>query len=294
MKKPKVVVLVGGPDAERKISIASGTAIAEALNTNQSFCTTLELIDTPTVDDILALNADVIFPALHGPYGEGGPLQTILESANVPFVGSGSIAAAKAMDKIESKKIAIKLGIQTPNWNEITSSVCPLQPPLVLKPIDDGSRVDIAICMNAQEVENELPKLLRHRTELLAESYKKGREITVSVIHGEALPIIEIIPSSGNYDFAAKYERNDTKYILDPQLPDQTCVLWAVEIVKEMNIRDLARVDFILDNEGLWFLEVNTMPGFTDHSLLPMAASHAGLDMTDLCTKLIVTATQDH
>jgi D-alanine-D-alanine ligase len=105
--------------------------------------------------------------------------------------------------------------------------------------------------------------------------------------------VIEIVPCTGNYDFAAKYERNDTEYILDPQLPDQTCVSWAKEIVKKMNIRDLARVDFIIDDDGPWFLEVNTMPGFTEHSLLPMAASHAGLDMTALCTKLIEAATQD-
>ncbi|MBC8202588.1 MAG: D-alanine--D-alanine ligase [Planctomycetes bacterium] len=294
MSKPHVVVLIGGPDAEREISIESGTAVSIALKKNPAFHTTLELIEMPTVEELVALKADVIFPVLHGPYGEGGPLQQILEQTNIPFVGSGSIASAKAMDKIASKQIAQNIGIQTPNWEKITTPICDLQPPLVLKPTDDGSSVDIVICKSEQEVQVALPKLLQHRNIVLAESYKQGREITVSVVCGNPLPVIEIVPFTGNYDFAAKYERDDTRYILDPQLPDQTCVFGALEIVKEMNIRDLARVDFIIDDDGLWFLEVNTMPGFTDHSLLPMAALHTGLDMTMLCTKLIESATQDN
>jgi len=293
VNKPHVVVLIGGPDAEREISINSGTSVSTALKKNRAFHTTLELIDTPTVEELLALKADIIFPVLHGPYGEGGPLQKILEQTNVPFVGSGCVAAAKAMNKITGKQIAQELGIQTPTWDEVRTLDCCLEPPLVLKPINDGSSFDIAICKNKQEIMDAIPKLLQHRNTLLAESYKQGREITVGVICGEPLPVIEIVPCTGNYDFAAKYERNDTKYILDPQLPDQTCVSWAKEIVKKMNIRDLARVDFIIDDDGPWFLEVNTMPGFTEHSLLPMAASHAGLDMTALCTKLIEAATQD-
>ena len=293
MSKPKIVVLAGGPDAEREISIVSGTSVTSALQKNSAFHTTLELIDTPLVDEILALGADVFFPVLHGKFGEGGPLQQILEQTEIPFVGSGSIAAANAMNKIASKQIAKTLGIQTPDWDEVTTLDCCIQPPLVLKPIDDGSSIDMAIYKDEREVENAIPKLLQHRNKILAESYKEGREITVGVICGEPLPVIEIVPCIGNYDFAAKYERNDTKYILDPQLPDQTCVEWAITIVEEMNIRNLARVDFIVDDDGPWFLEVNTMPGFTDHSLFPMAASHTGLDMTALCTKLIEAATQD-
>ena len=292
MMKPKVVVLIGGPDAEREISVASGTSIATALKKNQAFYTTLELIDTPTVEEVLSFKADVIFPALHGPYGEGGPLQELLEQANIPFVGSGSIASASAMDKIKSKQIAQNLGIRTPEWVDVSTPNCSLPTPLVLKPINDGSSVDIAICNNTQEVEDTLPELLLHRNTLLAESYKLGREITVGVIDGEPLPVIEVVPSTGNYDFAAKYERIDTKYILNPHLPDQRCVSWAVEIVKEMNIRDLARVDFIVDEDAPWFLEVTTMPGFTDHSMLPMAPAHSGLDMTALCTRLINIVTQ--
>jgi D-alanine-D-alanine ligase len=293
MSKPHVVVLMGGPDAERDVSILSGTAVAEALLKNQALYTTLETIETPSLEELIDLQADVIFPVLHGPYGEGGPLQQVLERTSLPFVGSGSVAAALAMNKVESKKIVQNLGIPTPPWVVINENTCELQPPLVLKPIEEGSSIDIVICNNEHDLKESLQLLLQHRKTLLAEKYIAGREITIGVLDGKPLPTIEIIPSEGNYDYAAKYELNDTKYILNPSLPDQKCAAWAIEIVKEMNIKDLARVDFIVNEDGPWFLEVNTMPGFTEHSLFPMAASHINIDMTTLCTRLVEVAVQD-
>ncbi len=291
MSKPRIVVLMGGPDAERNISIASGTAIANALKKNHEFQTSLELIKTPTVKDLSEMQADVFFPALHGPFGEGGELQRLLEKTSVPFVGSNSIVAANAMDKITSKEVAQDYGIPTPQWQVVNDADnINLQTPLVLKPIDDGSSFDIYICQHDRELREPLQKLLKQRKSVLAESYKNGREITVGIVDREVLPTIEIIPESGNYDFAAKYERDDTKYIINPPLRDELCVEWSVKIVEAMNIRDLARVDFIVDDEGPWFLEVNTMPGFTDHSLLPKAAAHVGWDMTTLCSKLVKCA----
>ena len=290
MSKPNIVVLMGGPDAEREISIKSGTAVAAALHKNPDFNTTLKLIDTPSTEELVSMNADVIFPVLHGPFGEGGPLQQLLEKAKVPFVGSSSIAAANAMNKVTSKEVAKKLGIPTPSWAVVQKAPCELAPPLVLKPLDDGSSVDIAICKDTQEVNASLEKLLQKRTNVLAETFINGREITVGIINGKPLPVIEIIPQTGNYDFAAKYERNDTQYIVDPSIPDDRCISWSVQLVREMKLRDVARVDFIIDRDGPWFLEVNTMPGFTDCSLLPMAASHHGLSMVELCSKLVVAA----
>jgi D-alanine-D-alanine ligase len=278
---------MGGPDAEREVSIDSGTSVATALQKNTSFETSLVLIDEPSIDDILKLEANVIFPVLHGPYGEGGPLQKLLEQTSIPFVGSTSTAAAAAMDKVRSKEIASSIGIQTPSWQVRNEPSCSMKPPVVLKPIADGSSVDISICTKAEDVEKVATKLLRKREWFLAEEYKKGRELTVGILGDSTLPPIEIIPQGGNYDFAAKYERDDTSYIIEPTLPNQLCTTWAKKIVHRLNIRDIARVDFILDDAGLWFLEVNTMPGFTDHSLLPMSAAHVGLNMTSLCTKLV-------
>ena len=290
MSKPNIVVLMGGPDAERDVSISSGTAVAAALEKNKAFHTTLKLIDTPSTKELLALQADVIFPVLHGPFGEGGPLQRLLERTMIPFVGSGSETSSNAMDKVISKQIAQNIGVPTPTWSVVSDTSCEIHPPLVLKPLDDGSSVDLVICEDAQTVQDTLRELLQTRTKILAETYKEGREITVSVVNGKSLPVIEIIPHTGHYDYAAKYERDDTTYILDPPLQDNRCITWAEEIVDVMHIRDVGRVDFIIDEIGPWFLEVNTMPGFTDHSLLPMAAAHKGWDMTTLCSNLVASA----
>jgi D-alanine-D-alanine ligase len=129
---------------------------------------------------------------------------------------------------------------------------------------------------------------------LLAESYVGGREITVSIIDGTPLPIIEIIPPADlqTYDFAAKYERDDTRYVIDPHLPENNCIDLAMQLYQVMGVQDIARVDFIIDRSGDWLLELNTMPGFTDHSLVPMAAKHAGVEMPELCAQLVEVASK--
>ena len=163
----------------------------------------------------------------------------------------------------------------------------------MLKPIDDGSSIDIKICMNQKDVDEQSNFLLEHREQILAETYIKGKEVTVGIVCGNALPIIEIIPPSDlqTYDFEAKYERDDTQFILEPDLPQNTCVAWALDLYEKMGIRAIARVDFILNESGAWLLELNTMPGFTEHSLVPMAARHAGIEMPELCSMLVESAT---
>ena len=293
MRARSVTVLMGGPDAEHDVSIQSGNAIASALEQVGTFDVQTMVIDIPTRQDIENIQADVIFPALHGPFGEGGPLQQMLEAAGKVFVGSNSSASSIAMNKELTKKIAVGLDIQTPDWCVITqNSSCKVQPPLVLKPIDDGSSIGLAICMTDDEVTRQRTTLFHNRNELLAESYVQGRELTVGIIDGVALPIVEIIPPSDlqTYDFEAKYERDDTQFIISPDLPHHRCVEDAISLYTHMELRDVARVDFILNEEGLWLLEVNTMPGFTSHSLVPMAAESIGITMPQLCSTLVETA----
>lgn len=293
MSKLAVAVLMGGPDAERGISIKSGTAVAEALRNTNEFTVTEVLIDTTTTDELQQMNADVFFPVLHGPYGEGGPLQKLLEQTNIPFVGSDSQSSEIAMNKIRTKEIARSIGIQTPNWQELTHDTpCELAPPLILKPVDDGSSVGMAVCTTNEEVLRTRKQLQISRSLLLAESYIQGREITIGIIDGSPLPIIEIVTSQDieTYDFSAKYERNDTTYIFNPELPESNCVADAVSLYNELCVRDIARVDFMFDDRGAWLLEINTMPGFTDHSLVPMAAHHAGTSMQALCATLVQCA----
>jgi D-alanine-D-alanine ligase len=284
---------MGGPDAEHTVSIQSGTAVANALESSGHFEVNRNIIEHVTVDELLALRADVFFPVLHGPYGEGGPLQELLEQTGVPFVGSSSLVSARAMDKGITKEIAQSVGIQTPSWSVLTrEQPCNLTAPLVLKPCNDGSSIDMSICFTESKLQAARKLLHKNRSSILVETYIDGRELTVGIIDGKPLPIIEIIPAKEvrTYDFAAKYVRNDTQYIINPDLPPNNCIESALLLYQTMEVRDIARVDFMLDEGGAWLLEINTIPGFTDHSLVPMAAKDAGLEMPDLCSTLVELA----
>jgi len=290
-----VLVLMGGPDAEREVSLMSGRAIATALRDSGRFNVIEQTIDRETPESLAAMTGDVnvVFPALHGPWGEGGPLQEILAQLGVPYVGSGPRAAALAMDKVITKSLLAGIVPSPPARQLMPDDVCDLDPPLVLKPIDDGSSVDMCICRTQEEVDAGRAELHPHRGALLAERFVDGRELTIGIVCGEALPLIEIVPAVEFYDYDAKYERDDTRYLLEPEVPPgvaEQCERFALESFSRLGCRDIARADFMLDEEGPWFLEINTMPGFTSHSLVPMAARHVGMPMPALCAKLVDAA----
>jgi D-alanine-D-alanine ligase len=291
-----VLVLMGGPDAEREVSLLSGAAVAQALRDCGRFDVIERVVDEPSAEDLDALGGDVVFPVLHGPWGEGGPLQELLETVERPYVGSQPAAAALAMDKLATKHIVSGDGVRTPCARRLEAGdECDLAPPLVLKPIDDGSSVDLDICRSDADVVSARSRLHPARGAVMAESYVTGREITVGIVGTQPLPLIEIIPSAAVefYDYEAKYLRDDTRYDVDPMLPadlGEQCMNAAVAAFMGVGCRDLARVDFILSDDGPWFLEINTMPGFTTHSLVPMAAATLGLDMPALCGLLVDAA----
>ncbi len=332
--RPRVLVLGGGPDAEREVSLISSQAVADALSEQGTTHVERVVIDRLTIDELNALPADVIFPVLHGGWGEGGPLQDLLEADGRPFVGSMGRAARTAMDKVCTKLHAAMIGIPTPEAvvMDRRDPACPLPLPVVIKPIHEGSTIGLYLCHNEhdwakarQQLDAELllsdgtPPGIAARI-CMVEAMVGGasgfgpitggpnsdgqsvvgsvRELTVGILDGEALPVIEIRPADGLYDYQAKYTREDTRYLLDPPLPqgvrervqDQT-----LRLAQRMGIRHVARADFLLDGDGTaWFLEINTMPGFTGHSLVPMAAAHAGMPMPQLCRRLIDLALRDH
>lgn len=284
---------MGGPDAEREVSLDSGKAVAQALRSNNSYHVAEHTIDDPAAS-LPVKNVDVFFPALHGPWGEGGPLQQLLDITGVPYVGSGSNAAALCMDKWKTKQALKNItGFRTPDAVIFTAGQkCPVAPPLVLKPINDGSSVDVFICKSDSEL-TAAQQWLSKRHNVLAEKYIRGRELTVGILCGEVLPIIEIVPNVSFYDYDAKYKSDATRYVVNPDVPAahaQQCRDMALAVYKNLGCRDLARVDFMCDATGPWFLEVNTMPGFTSHSLLPKAAAAVGIDFAKLCTTLIESA----
>ena len=186
-------------------------------------------------------------------------------------------AASLAMDKLATKRLLRDAGMPTPQAVRLEATdVCPLDPPLVLKPIDDGSSVDVAICLDDDAVDEARARLHARRCTVMAERYIAGREITVGIVGNEALPLLEITPGGpaapndtvAFYDYAAKYLRQDTRYAVEPDLPAnvaEMCARYAMFAFRKLRCRDVARVDFMLDRRGPWFLEINTMPGFTTH-----------------------------
>ncbi|MHB1157356.1 MAG: D-alanine--D-alanine ligase family protein [Phycisphaerales bacterium] len=291
--KLTVLVLGGGPDRERDVSLVSAAQVADALRAAGH--RTLERDILPNDTSALDETFDVVFPVLHGAFGEGGPLQQLLEQRGVPFVGCGSKAAGAAMDKVATKQVARQLGIPTPDWQVFgPTDALTLQLPVVIKPLNEGSSVGVFICHTEQDVTQARSELHGRHPRVMAERFIRGREMTVGVFDGRALPVIEIIPSVTFYDYQAKYSRDDTRYSFDV-LPEVAEPMRrdAVTLFQGLGCRHLSRVDFIVDAQNRpWMLEINTMPGFTTHSLLPMAARKSGIEMPALCDKLVKLALQ--
>ena len=289
----RVLVLGGGPDAERPVSLISAAAVATALR--RAGHEAIESDIGPEDASPLHVDVDVIFPVLHGPFGEGGPLQHMLEACGRPYVGCGPEAAAAAMDKTVAKAAAEAMGIQTPSAQTLGAVAdLRLAAPLVLKPLDSGSSCGVVICLTDDEVQAAAGDLIGEHGRVMAETFIRGAELTVGILDGEALPPIQIVPSTSFYDYQAKYDRDDTQYRFEIDLPEsvlETMATQALGVHEAMGCRDLSRVDFMVDDQFVpWFLEINTMPGFTDHSLLPMAAAKSGLSMDQLCDRLVQLA----
>lgn len=304
-----VLVLGGGPDGEREVSIRSTTAIAKGLREAGGFAVTHEIIDRLTASQLKAMRGDVIIPYLHGPYGEGGPLQDVLEQDGRPYLGSGPRPSRLAMDKIASKAHALELGIPTAPFAILNAADdrSPLPLPVVIKPVHEGSTLGLRICNSHAEYKLAIESIRKEQatdtTRVYLVEEKIGglagaHELTVGLLDNVALPVIHIRPKDGLYDYEAKYNRNDTQYIVDPQHLSDTVkkkICKATQrISKSLGLRHIARADFMLDQAGVaWFLEINTTPGFTDHSLVPKAAAHAGIPMPELCRKLVEMTLRD-
>lgn len=304
----RVKVLAGGPDAEHDVSVASANAIARALETTNRFRVDLQVFREPS--EIVLDGVDVVVPALHGPWGEGGGAQRLLEESGIAFVGSGSEPASVAMDKLLTKRLAAESGVATPEAVELDrdDATPELAYPFIVKPVAEGSSVGLYTVRDEASWNLARAAIDRDQTpgrRWMAEAFvgvSGGRELTVPLLDRGAglvaLETIEIVAASGVYDFAAKYERGDTRYVLSPELPagvGEAVARAAVGLAAAIGVRHLARVDFRLDESGSpWMLEVNTFPGFTAASLLPKAALSAGLDLPALCGLLVDRAIADH
>jgi len=301
----KVLVLGGGPDAEREVSLNSAAGVAEALRNSGRWEVIAKTIDRITLSELKALPGDVIFPVLHGAFGEGGPMQDLMEQDGRPYVGCRPAAARLAMDKMASKLAAARAGIPTAEACvlNVKDDACPLPLPVVVKPVHDGSSVGLHIVKDAAtwaRVRKTVAEDVASKPGrvYMIERFVAGKELTVGMIDGKPLPIIHIAPADGPYDYEAKYTRNDTQYHIDPALPSgasDTVKGYAKKLFDMIGARHVSRVDFLLEPSGQsWLLEINTMPGFTSHSLVPKAAKHTGIEMPELCARLAEMAARDH
>ena len=297
---PRVNILCGGVSSEREVSLKSGETVTRALR-NAGF--KVDHTDIRKCEITRSMQeADVVYPVLHGGFGEDGTLQRMLEDASIRFVGSGSASSWLVMDKIATKKLLDKIALPTARWAVVTREnrqiPAELHFPLVVKAPCEGSTVGIEIVQNAENWEDALDKVFKYADELLVEEFIKGTEITVPILNAVAMEVIEIVPPAGGvYDWDAKYvyKNGTTEYFCPPRsLPEAVTALareYALKFYHAAGCRDILRVDFIVDADGVpRVLEGNSLPGNTDHSLVPKAAQHAGMSMEKMTALMVYCA----
>jgi D-alanine-D-alanine ligase len=296
-----ITVLAGGPSSERDVSLISGKAVADAL---KGLGHRVEILDiTPADLSALDVPADVIFPALHGHFGEDGQVQRILEARGLPYVGCGPAASALAMDKVATKQACARAGVPTADYQLVTSDqrnaalrnwastkVC-------VKPVDQGSSVDTFIVPDQTSLAESLDRVVGRYGQALVERFISGPELTVGVLGTQVLPVIQIVPQGERtfYDYQAKYKDDNTRYLVNPPLPAdliQQVQKLTMTVFQTVGCRDLSRIDWLIEKATgqPYLLEVNTLPGFTSHSLLPKAAGAVGIDFASLCQRLVEMA----
>ena len=300
----KVGVLFGGRSAERDVSIMSGTGVLAALKSKGVDAHAFDP-GQRSIAELAAEKFDRVFIALHGRFGEDGSLQGALEQLGIPYTGSGVMACAIGMDKIYTKMIWLMKGLPTPRYASLTGStdlaqvVAELGLPLIVKPPHEGSTIGITKVKAAPELKPAYELAATFDDIVLAEEFVTGREFTVAVLgrgaSARALPIVEIVAPDGNYDYQNKYFTDDTKYFCPAVLDAATSAEMerlAVAAFNALECEGWGRVDILLrasDNKP-FLIEVNTSPGMTGHSLVPMAARAIGMSYEDLCVEILASA----
>ncbi|MGB2630204.1 MAG: D-alanine--D-alanine ligase [Candidatus Omnitrophota bacterium] len=295
LKKYKIGVLAGGSSSEREISLKSGQAVHGALRglgMNTVFLDVTEDNFSSRVDEA---GIDVAFIALHGKFGEDGTVQRMLAEKGIIYTGSGPEASHLALDKVASKMKFIEKGLPVPEYKVIKSRhelrLDDILVPCVVKPRYEGSSIGLSVVLCRDELGKAADKALRYGEDIIIERFIEGREITVGIMDDRALPVVEIIPAGIHYDFDSKYQSAETRYITPAEIGEEysrKAQKIAIDAYNALGCEEFSRVDMRLSPGGdIFVLEVNTIPGLTERSLLPMAAKAAGMDFPELCAEIL-------
>jgi D-alanine-D-alanine ligase len=292
-------VLLGGRSAEREISLRSGGMVLDALKSAGVDAHAFDPKDQG-LEQLIAQRFDRVFIALHGRFGEDGTVQGALEYLGIPYTGSGVMASALAMDKWRTKLLWQAAGISTPPYellsaaSDFTAVGERLGLPLMMKPAREGSSIGMSKVMSVEKIGAAYELAAEYDEVVIAERFVEGVEVTVAILGGEALPVIRLETPRVFYDYEAKYFANDTRYLCPSGLPraqERSIQAEALRAFELIGCRGCGRVDVMIDGAGTaYLLEVNTSPGMTDHSLVPMAARAHGMDFGALCLKILEAA----
>ncbi len=295
----KVAVLMGGKSAERAVSLKSGARVLEALRTKGVDAHAFDPAERG-LDALMSERFQRAFIALHGRYGEDGTVQGVLELLGIPYTGSGVLGSALAMDKWRTKLLWQAAGVSTPRQEllgpdtDLAAVAARLGLPLMVKPANEGSSIGMTKLRDAARFDEAYALAANYDKLVIAEAFIDGPELTAGILGGEALPLIRLETPRDFYDYEAKYLADDTRYLVPCGLPGETEAMIQREALRAffaLGCRGWGRVDLMLDRSGKpQFLEVNTSPGMTDHSLVPMAARHAGISFEDLCLRILELA----
>lgn len=303
-KFSRIAVLFGGPSGEREISLESGRNVLQALQAQGLDAVGIDAMPGTLPEQLKASGARIVFNMLHGRFGEDGIVQGCLEALGLPYTGSGVLASSLAMDKLRTKWLWKGAGLPTPDFRMIEPDfadwpalVAELGLPMMIKPIREGSSLGISKVNTANDLPTAVAEARRFDQVIIAERFVRGREVTAGILNGQALPVIRLETSREFYDYTAKYLVDDTRYLIPSGLGEaleshvQKLALTAFAVV---GCRGWGRVDFMVDGDGQpWLIEINTVPGMTSHSLVPMAAKAVGIEFGELARRILDAARPD-
>ncbi len=298
----RIGVLMGGSSSEREISLKSGRAVYESLRASECDVVAIDIVageDSEILKQIDNEKIDIAFIALHGQLGEDGKIQELLEKLDIVYTGSGVKASRLAIDKIGTQQLLESEGIRVPPYfslrkdqdygiDEIVSLLGDKK--FVVKPATEGSSIGITLLEDAKKLQEAIDEAFRYSQSVIIEKFIAGREMTVGIIGEQTLPVLEIISKQSFFDFKAKYEVGMSEYIVPAEISEslaQSLKTQALKAHQALGCEGFSRVDFILNDEGGYVLEVNTIPGFTQTSLLPKSAKVIGFEFNELCFKLL-------